>query len=284
MKKKYKQIINLSISGLLLCSNSIGQVKREGVLNFITNYPINISTSKEYPKEKKENKIWFLDSCIIWEQRINYATTEPAGDTGRLEKISYPVSRYVYFDLRTKHCQDYISLKDTSTPFCNYYLEESDHSTFYGFFFPKNYVYPLDSLDVITNMIDTTINNVVLKRISRLRKTPAEGYIKSTFYLNCNMPKTIFHFGSIGKNFEVKYTGCQIVKSELVFDSSGIKLGGVEHEFLRYQLTEEERNIFKCWQQNSKKTALPLLPYSEVMKLIYPSPEHENPTITIIPR
>jgi hypothetical protein len=283
MKKKYKQIIGLYLIGLVFCTNSIGQLQHEGLLNYITNYPIDISTTKEYPIEKKENKIWFLDSCIIWEQRINYVTEEPA-DTGRIQKYSYPVSRYVYFDLRTKHCQDYISLKDTAMPFCNYSLKDSDHSPFYGFFFPMNYIYPLDTLDVITDMTDTTISNAVFKRVSRLRKTPLEGYIRSTFYLNCSMPRTIFQFGSFVKNIEAMYAGCQIVKSELIFDSSGIKLGGAEYKIIRDKLTKEEKNIFKCWEQNSKKTTLPLLPYSEVMKLIYPSPEHENPIITNVPR
>lgn len=281
-----KKLLLLSIIALFFESKTIGQIQNEGLLNNITNYPIDISTTKEYPLEKKENKIWFLDSCIIWEQRINYVTEEPAGDSGRIEKYSYPVGWYTYFDLRSKHCQDYLSLKDTATPFCNYYLTDADiFSPIYGFFFPKQSAYLLDSLDVVYNMTDTVIKNIVLKRAGRLRKTPVEGYVRSIFYFDCNMPRTIFQFGFLEKNNEVIYSGCQIVKNEVVFDSSGIKLGGTEKEIIRYTLTKEEKNIFKCWEANSKKTTLPLLSHSEVLKLTHPSPQHEeNPIITITPQ
>ncbi len=284
MIKKYIKFTGLLTISTLFWANSFGQFQREGILNFVTLHPVDVSAIKEYPLRKKsENKIWFLDSCIIWEQRVNYTTEEPAGDTARIEKYSYPVGRYTYFDLRTKHCQDYLSLKDTATPFCNYSLKDSDYSPFYGFFFPKNDNYPFASLDVITNITDTTINNTVFKRVVRLRKNPVEVY-RGTFYFNCKMPKTIFKFGLFAKNIEAKYPECLMVKSEVANDSSGIKLGGAEYEIIRNKLTKEEMSIFKCWEQNSKKTTLPLLPHSEVMKLIYPSPEHENPTITIIPR
>jgi hypothetical protein len=284
MKKFFKATLFLYLVNSFSGSDIIGQVQREGLISNITNYPIAISPIQEYPLEKKENKIWFLDSCIIWEYRVNYVSEEPAGDSGRIEKKSYPVGWYTYFDLRTKYCQDYLSFKDTATPFCNYYLTDEDTSPFYGFFFPKIYPYPLDSFDVIITVADTTINNVVLKRVSRLRKTYTQGYVRGTFYFNCNMPKTIFKFGFLEKNKEIIYPDCQIVKNEVIFDSSGINVGGAEKQIIRYKLTQEEKNIFKCWQQNSKKTVLPLLTYNDVMKLIHPSPEHENPVITIIPR
>ncbi len=115
------------------------------------------------------------------------------------------------------------------------------------------------------------------------RKTLSEGYIRNTYYLNYNLPQNIFHFGSIAKKLEEIYHGCKVVSLQSIFDSSKVKITEWNYEFIRDKLTNEEKKVFSRWQYNSKKTNLPLLSYTEVEKIVYPTPEHENPTIKFLP-
>lgn len=58
MKKCY-QIIGFCFISSVLCSDAIGQIQREGVLNHMTNYPIGFSAIKEYPLEKNQQSLVF---------------------------------------------------------------------------------------------------------------------------------------------------------------------------------------------------------------------------------
>ena len=265
---------------LTLLFFTCGYSQKEGIFKFSTeNLPSKYDSSRNLPEWLSNmnsfTKIWFKDSCVVYELRIRYETRDQTPQ-GTIVKKSYPVWRYVYLDLRTMICQDYQHFKDTATPFCNYFIKPEDTLRFLNFFSKKT------SLDITQKKIllsDTVINRTIFKRIKVFYKYYPQQNFYTIYYQNCNVPQNIFYFNT---TLNKTYPGCKTVIGDF-FDSTGNLLIRDKYEILTDKLTLEEKNIFKQWYQNSLKTKLPLLPYEEAIRSCISNYEHENPTIKIIP-
>ena len=271
MKKVH--LLYFSATILLSFAYTFGysQYQKEGIIdNFTAAFLNNDSIHQEKPNWREFTRVWFKDSCIIYELRINYETRDQSLEQTTIKK-SYPVWRYVYLDLRTMICQDYSSFKDTAMPYCNYFLKPTDISSVWEFYKnEKRY----NSLDVIT---DTVINNTVFKRTKMFYNTPAKYY--SIYYLNCNAQKNMF---DLDKSLNEMFPDCKTMMIE-GFNLNGKLQNRTEYKIISDTLTADEKKIFQKWQQNACKIQLPLLSYEEARKSCVATYDHENPTITIIP-
>lgn len=209
--------------------------------------------------DQLESKIWFEDSCIIYEMKFindssNYAPK------GQIRKYTYERYKYSYLDLRTLRCQDYANLSDTARPKCNYFLH-GDETVNWRFYAEKK-LYDLDG--EVVPLSDTTIKNKNYKRLKITKFISANfGNEYHVFYLNCQAKKTIFH---INRSLDEKYPKCQIALSEIWSDRNPANKGIFELNVLKTKLSREEKKIFKSWAKNAKATKLPLLTYSQAIK------------------
>jgi hypothetical protein len=269
MKKKHPPFIVLFLICLLFSIKSYSQYQTEGLVK-ISDWFIRMHDTIP---AKQETRIWFKDSCVVYEIRANLESSESTSK-GTVVKRSSPVWKYAYLDLRNMHCQEYLHFKDTSLPFCNYILKP-DEMIGWKFYMPKS---SMDTGTGIIPMSDTTIDKKVFKRLNGIWKDPVET-LYSISYLDCNAPQNIFY---MGKTISEMYPGCKITRSD-VFDSDGKLLSRFEFKIIRDKLTEEEESALNQWEKNAKNTTLPLLTQAEARQIAIPNPEHENPTIRIEP-
>lgn len=266
----------LTLLFLLLHSSGYSQYQTEGLIEYSFSKTHNDDFANTEKIDWREwTKIWFKDSCVIYELRINFETRDQT-PKGTVVKKSYPVWRYIYLDLNTMICQDYQNFKDTAKPFCNYSLKLNDTIGIWKFFAPKIVT---DTIPGIATMSDTTINNTLFKRIKLLYKYYRETGDYSIYYLGCNIPKNMFH---LNRTLDEIFSCCKGTRVELL-DKNGKVTGRTEYKVISNKLTVEEENIFKQWHKNAATTKLPLLPFREAIRSCISNYQHENPTITIIP-
>jgi hypothetical protein len=269
MKKNSIRFIKVLLTCFLFSLQSYSQSQTKGLVN-ISDWFIRMFDTIPV---KQETKIWFKDSCVVYEIRANFESSESTPE-GTVVKRSSPVWKYAYLDLRNMHCQEYLHFKDTALPFCNYVLKPGEMIG-WKFYMPKS---PRDTGTGIISMSDTLINNKVFKRLNGIWKDPVET-LYNISYLDCNAPKNMFY---MAKTISEMYPGCKVTRSD-IFDSNGKLLSRFEFEVIRDMLNVQEEALFKQWEENSAKTKLPLLSHSEAEQIMIPNPEHENPTITIVP-
>ncbi len=173
----------------------------------------------------------------------------------KLIKQSYDLDRYIYFDLKTMKCQDYVSFSDTAKPFCNYLIKKEDNIAvrFYG---GKTSV---DITDSLIYLPDTTMLNKSFKRIKYFISRPT-GIIEYVNYLDCTSKRNIF---TINKTLDELYPNCQVVRHEIKADPNSEMKVMFEYVMLNTKLNSHELKVFKKWRQNAKETKLPLLTFSE---------------------
>jgi hypothetical protein len=222
-------------------------------------YFTNVTDSTILPDfDKLESKIWFSDSCVIFEMKvindsINYAPK------GTLRKYSYELFKYSYLDLRTLKCQDYLSFSDTALPINNYFLRDSEVLS-WRFYSEKR---AQDVNGEITSLSDTIVGNRFFKRVKIRRFINKDiGYEYHIFYLDCKAKKTIFH---INRTIDEQYPKCQIVSSELWNDYNSVNKEVFEINVLKSNLSSKEKKIFNQWGKNAKQTELPLRRYTEIL-------------------
>jgi hypothetical protein len=276
MKKYLIHPISIFLLTFILNAYSYGQYQTEGLAKY-SSYEINTDniTKKKTVGHVEWTNIWFKDSAVIYELRINLESKESTIE-GTIVKRSYPVWRYVYLDLRTMRCQDYFNFKDTAMPLFNYLLKSNDTVSLWRFFIPKT---KYDTLPGMFTMKDTIMDNIVYKRVKVLYKYYPEQNYFGVYYFDCNTKKNIFH---LNRTLSDMYPNCKSNRIDF-FDSSGNVSIRNEYKIIKDTLSCEEECIFKQWQKNAKKTKLPLLSYSETKRIPIPYHEHENPTIKILP-
>lgn len=255
------------------------QAQNEGLVTIQSYSPIDLSGVPLGTKDillMQEKKMWFKDSCVIYEIRTNLHTTESTNE-GEIVKKSFPVLRYVYLDYRRMICQDYLDLKDTALPFCNYVLKPSDPIGIWQFFAPKN---ELDTLHGVFPLCDTLINNKNYKRFKILYRYYEYEKAYSIYYFDCNEKQNKFN---VNRTLSDMNPTCKSSRSEF-FDETNKLIYRSECNVVRDKLNLTEENIFKQWGQNALATKLPLITVSEASKIPIRDPEHENPIITILPR
>ena len=276
MKKYSVCLIITFINMLLLNTLSFSQSQSEGLLKYST-YDISINnlTKEEFIEHLEWTNIWFKDSCVIYELRINLETNNQTKD-GYVVKKSYPIWRYIYLDLKTMICQDYFNFKDTAMPLFNYSLKSNDTLSIWRFFSPSA---RSDTLPGVFTMQDTVLKNKIFKRVKVLYKYYPQLNYYVVYYFDCNAKKNIFH---LNRTLSGMYPNCKANRMDF-FDSTGNVMIRTEYEIIKTKLNNEEERIFKQWNKNARKTKLPLLSFSEVKKVPLPYHEHENPKITILP-
>lgn len=274
MQKKYSTHIILSLIFFLQYSDCFCQFIHEGLVKVTVKRTITSPSSRNDSLIYQENKIWFKDSSVIFAIRLYLESRESTAE-GTILKKSNPVWRYMYLNLRTMACQDYLSFKDTAAPFCNYRFPLNEPANVWVFFAQKN---ASDTLHGVFPLNDTIINNTVFKRIKILYKYYDLHKDYGVYYLEKDPKKSIFHMNQTLSDMYPDYNA----KKFDFFEPNGNIIFGSEH-IITDKLTSEEECIFKKWESNAKNTKLPIISYSDVYKIILPYPEHENPQITIIP-
>lgn len=234
----------------LIYSNCISQHLSEGIINCINH--------NDFPQPSSihdyEYKIWFKDSCVIYERKMFISSETQYSDTTIINSDTYEVFKYTYLDLRNLHCQDYYNLNDTAKPFCNYFLKP-DQIIVWQFYAEKK------NQDITEKMIDigdTVIQHQHFKRIKTVNKygTSGDEYV---FFQNCNNPLNIFH---INKTLDEKFPHCPVTRSELIDSNSVVKVS-FEFRIVESSLSDGQKKIFLNWGENAKKSYLPLLSYDE---------------------
>ena len=273
-------IRRLHLSVLFIISYYIGNCQTEGIvqtIHYSTNFHGKIS-------EQRKNKIWFKDSAVIYEFRVEMNAYGSLAE-GRIVKSGYPVSSYFYLDLRTMMCQQYDNFSDTATAMYHIALKKQDAVPFWRFYHSGNA--PLDNPVEIAALPDTTINNILYKRIKiPYKKNPRESSY-SIYYLQCNAPKNIFH---MSPGLEKLYPGCKAYRSEFVYVEKPVTKVGkqipwvFEYKIIRNTLSKTEENIFEKWGQNAKNTRLPVVSFNDTRIGFSDNLKFdEEPVITILP-
>lgn len=275
MKKVHQFYFTLALLLSLAYSFGYSQNQKEGIIEYSWSSIYIDSSQKENTNWREWNRIWFKDSCVVYELRINMESKDHSLEQTVVKK-SYPVWKYVYLDLRTMICQEYSSFKDTAMPYCNYFLKSGDPMGIWKFFLSKDVS---DTMPGTNAMSDTSINNILFKRIKVLYKYYRETGNNWVYYINCNTKFNMFH---LNKTLNEMFPGCKATRLDLL-DRNGRVTSRTEYKVISDTLSPEEEKIFQKWHQNACKTKLPLLSYEEAKRTCVATYEHENPTITIIP-
>ena len=257
MKYLFRYITGISF--IFCCCNFSGfknTFQSEGLIQEST-YFINFEDSTQLPYTKLESNIWFQDSCLIIEmKKINNHFSNDS-----LVKSSYDIHKYVYFNLRSMTCQDYLNFNDTALPFTNYHLKNNEGVT--GEFYRRKN--PKDVSDSVIHLSDTIIQNKVYKRIWMFYKATKESNnYEAVYYLDCNTKHNIFQ---INKTLDESYPNCQVTKRVLRLDLNSPLKMVLEYKLLKTELSANEKEIFKKWRENATETKLPLLTYMEALKI-----------------
>jgi hypothetical protein len=268
-------LINTIVLFLINMPFSFTQALKQGVFKFSTNEIFNTDLNNEIVGRKNFAHLWYKDSTVVIEHRINYRSEDQTPE-GWVIKESYPVARYMFINLRTMLCQEYLNFKDTAKPFCNYQLKVSDTSEFQYFFTPKS---SNDTLHGVFPLNDTIVNGINFKRIKILYKHYEFEKSYSLYYLDCRPNESIFY---LNKTLSEIYSGCKAYRADFC-DASGKPIIRTEITNIRNKLNATEENIFKCWTKNAVITTLPLISHSQASRINIPFPEHENPKITVMP-
>ncbi len=225
--------------------------------------------------EVRKNKIWFKDSSVIYEFRIemnSYGSIEE----GTIVKSDYPIASYFYLDLRTMRCQQYDNFKDTAKPLYNFEIKQEDALPFWRFYNSKN-VSQVTTGDM-TALPDTTIANVSYKRIAIPHKNSS--YWFTVYYIKCNAAQNIVH---MNRGLEQLYPGCKAFRNEFWDAEKNIVSNVFEYKIINDTLSETEEHIFTNWVENAKNPSLPVVSFNESNRGFSDNYKFdEKPTITIL--
>lgn len=245
---------------------------KEGLLSQYR-YFSNISDSSKLPMaDHTESKIWFMDSCVIYEMKVLRNLTNNT-DSGVFKFQSYDLYKFTYLDLRNLTCQDYYHFSDTALPVANYRLKPEE--TLNWNFYAKGRETDLAG-DKLT-MTDTVIQNKDFKRLRFQRS--ANGYTDESIYcIDCNAKQNIFH---INRSIDEMFPDCKVVRLETRGDIKDSLKWIFEANVVREILTPAERSIFSKWGKNASETKLPLINLGEVMARYGPSNSPIEPSIKL---
>lgn len=275
MRKYLISLSNILASIVFLYQFGYGQSQTSGLIKFTITMQRNGHGQQKQDQWSESKKIWFKDSSVIYEIRTELETSESTPQ-GTVVKKSHPVLRYVYLDLHTMSCQDYHMFKDTAQPFCSYNLKWNDTTDLWKFYYTKEVS---DTAPGMSVMSDSMVNNISFKRIKVLDQHYPQQRFYNVYYLNCNTFQNMFN---LNRTLNDMYPGCKTTMSDLFADDGNL-IFRAEYEILEDKLNQVEEKVFNQWHENAITTKLPKLSYKEARKNCIVIPEHENPTISIIP-
>lgn len=164
---------------------------------------------------------------------------------------------YVFIDLEKMLFFKYHSLSDSATAFQIYNLKQADtvHWGINWRFYESNKFYSKGFKQ--TKLNDTLIHNHIYKQNRIINHTGLDSlkYTSTTFLSDCSVKDTRFQ---IVKNMDT-LTGCPVTKIVVTgYPYNHINMMG-EIIFERNYLTDEEKEVFRAWEQNAKKYEKTLL-------------------------
>lgn len=236
-------------------------ILEEGVLKREVFFVNNDSTTILPMVNNFESRIWFKDSTVIYEVKVQWGINI-AEENGMKRKEGYDVFKYTYLDLKTLRCQDYYNLSDTAKPINNYRLKR-DEVINWKFYYDEN---PVDLAGSRSVLPDTVIGE---KQYKRIKFTSKNGdYNSETInYLDCFSKTTIFH---LNRALDIENPGCQVVMTESRPDVNKPLKSVFKTEIIQDKLLDNELKIFKKWGKNMQSTRLPLLSLDEVNRTLIP--------------
>jgi len=195
-----------------------------------------------------KDKIWFKDSCVVYEILNSVNTDNGSG----VEKHSYEILKYVFLDLKTMRCQDYLSFSDTAIALNNYILR-SGETVAWGFFSDAKPRYQ----DLLSFISDSTMNGIVYKRARAVERN-SDWELIYVYYLR-SLKSNIF---SMNKHLEIDQPGYKTTRLDII-DPRSNKVTTIEIEIIKEQLDSKEERILDRWNDNAMHTKLPLLSLKE---------------------
>ncbi len=195
-----------------------------------------------------DSKVWFLDSCVIYEMvSLNMYT-----DSYHKSTSGVTIDRYVYLDLKTMIYYDYSNFSDTATLLRRYTLHPDSTNLTWRFFRHKQLIPSLDSLVAIK---DTVVNGKNYKRMQKEISRDEGGKtlkMVCTYYMQCGMPKSIFHLDGV---FDDKFNDCEASRFDYYIVGKPNRYLSF-YEIISDTLSSTEHKIFKKWSQNALTTNL----------------------------
>jgi hypothetical protein len=249
--------------------------QKEGSVIYTTDEYLYRNSSGTPILTSHQKKIWFKDSTVIYEIRINRETTESTAD-GLVTKKSNPVLRYSLLNLRNMIGQDYLIFTDSATPVSNFRLQPDE--TLSWTFYKSGMA--IDTSQVVTKIADTIIGSTPYRRI----RMPYPLSQDETGYCLYYLQKTKGTIFQLNRLVDSIYKGWRTTLLQL-FDQNNNLLLTSKLEVPNGVLTKKERSIFVKWGKNARATKLPLLnSLSEAEAIKIRMPDHENPVISVEPK
>ncbi|MFZ1527182.1 MAG: hypothetical protein WAT19_00390 [Ferruginibacter sp.] len=244
----YRFVLGIIIFIAILYSCKSSRVQRQGIISWEKYF--------ENDSFRKHSQIWFYDSSVILNIKNEFSFKAVAAIP--VDTLVYETLKFTYLNLKTRRCQDYYDFSDTAKAYCNYTLSEIEGI---DGFFQNVSINPQKKIWSDPKPIaDTTIDNIVYKRLrSDYISEGVEG-VYAEYYLDCSSRKHIFHW-----NYSVDRLNKDCTATRMEIYSPGRK--HVQFFSLTTgKLTKKERKVFKAWIENSKKTNLPLFTLQESMQ------------------
>ena len=195
-----------------------------------------------YPGDRK---YWSYDSTLI----IEGQTVSIREINNNPPEISFSVDRYTFVDFRTKSFYVYLNFSDTAKIMDKYPQPDSGRPEGGWFFFTNQHYIPLANLTVVP---DTTINDIVYKRVKSVQVDPTVKEREVVRHYNawarCDKKSALHRYD----NPLSELIGCPVVKYEIYTPEFGSGFS-MELEFLRDKLTPEEIKVFEAWRKNAKE-------------------------------
>ncbi len=183
-----------------------------------------------------QNKMWFRDSCVIFENAVTHIGTDTSGKEVQTE---YP-SGYTFINLKEKVAQDYYNFRDTSKPYCSYRIDSVFMSA--KAFRPASHFNTKKNAVQIT---DTVMNGTKYKRF-RVVRSGTDDITHYTLFMSKPKYDSFFsldpYLDQVHYPLRVTMLWMQLPNVEGYLEV-GLKM-------MKHDLTEPEQGIFRSWESN----------------------------------
>jgi hypothetical protein len=202
------------------------------------------------PTIAHDDKIFFKDSCVIFEMGSVFNYTDPN------KKISstYSIERYIYLNLKDMVFYEYKTLSDTATLQRRFTTKPDSLNMTWKFYQPSQQADSLESLRILP---DTIVSGDLFKRFqgSKVYKIKEEKKtVFITYFLLCNSDNSIFH---IDKVFDESKKPCYSPRVDF-YPEGQEKIYSSFYKVIQNNLSDSIRKIFDKWSENAHKTKLPI--------------------------
>lgn len=193
-------------------------------------------------------RVWYLDSLTVMENVAEVFNWNIPIETRPPAKLV--TSSFVYMDVRTGLCQNYLRFDKNEKPVFNFKANWGDNPGWN--FYKTDSVSPLYAFPPF-DLPDTLMEGIQYKRVA-VENTDGQFTLRKVFYLT-----SMFNdrFIRIAPFIESKNPGYKVVQTDLFIN--GALESSVFIQQLSTRLSSEELEIFKQWGENARQTKLPVL-------------------------